>query len=178
MPPAALRASEGRTRSTPRGRGGRCRRASRSSSGDLVWRWSKYPVDSNLDLLDTFFSTHLLWICLSNTTTNQGDDELHGGKSEFILYISCHLFNCSTRSCSYLFTLIPTGEDILVGDYGEVFWVDEAGNVTARAGGGGFGDFTDGLVRNIQEIYVIWPALTNINGHNTDFFDSGEGNRK
>ena len=64
----------------------------------------------------------------------------------------------------------------MVGDYGTLTWVDGDGNIAARAGGGGFDDFTDGVVRSIHKIYVVWPPLENLNEHQTNFFDSGEAN--
>lgn len=65
-------------------------------------------------------------------------------------------------------------EDVLIGDYGEVLWLDSSGNVAARSGGGGFGDFTDGNVRNIRTLSVVWPALISADGITTNFFDSGK----
>ncbi len=60
----------------------------------------------------------------------------------------------------------------MVGDYGEIFWVSEGGSlISARAGGGGYGDLTDGVVRNIHEIYVIYPSMAS---PSINYYDSGE----
>lgn len=56
-----------------------------------------------------------------------GNDELDGGKAE----------------------------DVLIGDFGRVFWSNETGAEVARAGGGGYGDFTDGMVRQIRQIVAV-----------------------
>ena len=40
------------------------------------------------------------------------------------------------------------------------------------SGGGGFGDFTDGVVRNIWTIDAVYPPLE-VNGIETNNFDSG-----
>lgn len=50
-----------------------------------------------------------------------------------------------------------TSEDVLFGDYGRVFWIDEVGNEVARVGGGGYDDFTDGEVRQIHRIEAVYP---------------------
>lgn len=46
-----------------------------------------------------------------------------------------------------------------MGDFGRVYWkaYDGSGNVTvvASAGAGGYGDFTDGVLRNISEILSV-----------------------
>ena len=49
--------------------------------------------------------------------------------------------------------------DILFGDYGEVLWFGEDGVVVARVGGGGYGDFTDGAVRQIGQVRGIFPPV-------------------
>ena len=45
----------------------------------------------------------------------------------------------------------------MIGDYGEIFWVDREGGNASRAGGGGYGDYTDGVVRSIKNILVVYP---------------------
>ena len=70
--------------------------------------------------------------------------------------------------CNY----ISTGENVLIGDYGRIFWLDEEGNEVARSGGGGFGDYTDGVVRSIHMIEVVYPPW-HMNGIHTNHFDSG-----
>lgn len=67
-----------------------------------------------------------------------GNDELHGGSNR----------------------------DVLFGDYGEVIWYDADGNVVARVGGGGYGDFTDGEVRQISQVRGMFPPM------DIDFMDS------
>jgi hypothetical protein len=57
--------------------------------------------------------------------------------------------------------------DVLFGDYGEVLWFDKNGVVVARVGGGGYGDFTDGEVRQISQIRGIFPPM------NINYLDSG-----
>jgi Ca2+-binding RTX toxin-like protein len=58
------------------------------------------------------------------------------------------------------------GRDILFGDFGRVVWKSfnenifaHVGVVIAVAGGGGYGDFTDGIVRTISEIFSISADL-------------------
>ena len=42
-------------------------------------------------------------------------------------------------------------ENVLIGDYGEVFWRDpELGTIVARQCGGGYGDYTDNTARNSE----------------------------
>lgn len=67
-----------------------------------------------------------------------------------------------------LITQTNTGKDILVGDYGQVVWLDDDDVEVARSGGGGYGDFNDGRVRSISRIEVVYPPLE-INS-----FDSGD----
>ena len=64
-------------------------------------------------------------------------------------------------------------EDVLIGDYGRVFWEDENGTEVARVGGGGYGDYTDGEVRQIRRIEVVFPPPEIRN--DTDF-DLAAGN--
>ena len=46
-----------------------------------------------------------------------------------------------------------SGEDILIGDFGRVMWVNEStSSVVAVAGGGGYGDRTDGIRRSVHSI--------------------------
>ena len=63
----------------------------------------------------------------------------------------------------------------MIGDYGRVFWVDGDGIEVAQAGGGGYGDFTDGVLRSISKIEVVYPPLK-INGTQTKNLDSGNDN--
>ena len=68
-------------------------------------------------------------------------------------------------------------ENVLIGDYGEVFWRDpESDTIVARQGGGGYGDFTDNTARNIHRIDIFYPHVSRNN------FDSGSdvihGNQK
>ena len=69
-----------------------------------------------------------------------------------------------------------SNENVLIGDYGHVKWVDESGTVVARQGGGGYGDFTDNTLRNIHLVESLYPPLI------TNNFDSGNdlihGNEK
>lgn len=44
--------------------------------------------------------------------------------------------------------------DVLIGDFGRVEWKSN-GTIVASAGGRGYGDFTDGFIRNISEIYSV-----------------------
>ena len=60
------------------------------------------------------------------------------------------------------------GEDILIGDYGRISWINEDGNEVARSGGGGYGDYTDGVLRSIFKVEVVYPRSTVNN------FDSGD----
>jgi len=60
-----------------------------------------------------------------------------------------------------------SNRDILFGDYGEVLWFDEDGVVVARVGGGGYGDFTDGEVRQISQVRGIFPPV------DINYLDSG-----
>lgn len=57
-------------------------------------------------------------------------------------------------------------EDVLIGDYGLVTWIDENGIEVARSGGGGYGDFTDGIVRSIFKVEVAYPRKE-INYHDS-----------
>ena len=57
--------------------------------------------------------------------------------------------------------------DVLFGDYGEVIWYDDGGDVVARVGGGGYGDFTDGEVRQIKVARGMFPPM------DVNFMDSG-----
>ena len=63
-------------------------------------------------------------------------------------------------------------ENVLIGDYGQVKWIDEDGNVVARQGGGGYGDFTDNTLRNIHLVESLYPPLYT-RGIPTNSFDSG-----
>ena len=56
-----------------------------------------------------------------------------------------------------------SAEDVLIGDFGLVLWIDETGAEVARGGGGGYGDFTDGMVRQISQIVAVTSPI----------FDSG-----
>ncbi|CAB9505197.1 Kringle domain [Seminavis robusta] len=54
-----------------------------------------------------------------------------------------------------------SGSDILIGDYGRVIWTSNDGTNTtavASAGAGGYGDFTDGVVRTVSEIVTVAPG--------------------
>lgn len=72
-------------------------------------------------------------------------------------------------------------ENVLIGDYGQVKWVDESGTTVARQGGGGYGDYTDNTARNIHIVESLYPPYT-INGVSVNNFDSGSdsihGNEK
>lgn len=58
----------------------------------------------------------------------------------------------------FVMLLISTkGEDVLFGDYGEIIWTNEEDEVVARAGGGGYGDFTDGEERSTRRIMAVYP---------------------
>ena len=50
-----------------------------------------------------------------------------------------------------------TSEDVLIGDYGRVFWIDEAENEVGRVGGGGYDDYNDGVIRQINRIEAVYP---------------------
>jgi hypothetical protein len=63
-------------------------------------------------------------------------------------------------------------ENILIGDYGQIFWVDESGTTVARQGGGGYGDFTDNTLRHPRLIESLYPPLIT-NWVPTNNFDSG-----
>lgn len=63
-----------------------------------------------------------------------------------------------------------SGLDILIGDYGRVYWIDEDDIQVARAGGGGYGDYTDGVVRNVSTIIAAYPPFETSDTNN---FDSG-----
>lgn len=60
-----------------------------------------------------------------------------------------------------------SNRDALFGDYGEVIWYNNNGDVVARAGGGGYGDFTDGEVRLIGHVRGLFPPV------NVNVMDSG-----
>ncbi|CAB9505193.1 Kringle domain [Seminavis robusta] len=45
-----------------------------------------------------------------------------------------------------------SGSDIVFGDYGVVEWIDSNSTVVASAGKGGYGDFTDGVVRHVSRV--------------------------
>jgi hypothetical protein len=60
-----------------------------------------------------------------------------------------------------------SNRDVLFGDYGEVAWYSNDGNMVARVGGGGYGDFTDGVVRQITHVRGMFPPV------NMNFMDSG-----
>ena len=50
-----------------------------------------------------------------------------------------------------------TAEDILIGDFGLVTWVDSLLNdVVAVAGGGGYGDYTDGVHRSVYNVESMY----------------------
>lgn len=49
------------------------------------------------------------------------------------------------------------GGDIIFGDLGRVHYVDADGLVVAALGGGGPGDFTDGVIRNAAAIFSVDP---------------------
>ena len=38
-----------------------------------------------------------------------------------------------------------------------MFWIDDSEQIAARAGGGGYGDFTDGEERSIRQILAVYP---------------------
>jgi hypothetical protein len=57
--------------------------------------------------------------------------------------------------------------DVLFGDYGEVAWYNYDGKMVASVGGGGYGDFTDGEVRQISRVRGMFPPV------NMNFMDSG-----
>lgn len=61
-----------------------------------------------------------------------------------------------------------SNRDVLFGDYGEVTWYNSKGDVVARVGGGGYGDFHDGEVRHISQVRGIFPPV------NVNFMDSGD----
>ena len=72
------------------------------------------------------------------------------------------VINASTSSLSVILfgddgsdTLVGgSGDDVLIGDFGRVEW-KSGDNISAISGGGGYGDFTDGVIRNISEIYSV-----------------------
>jgi Ca2+-binding RTX toxin-like protein len=84
-----------------------------------------------------------------------------------------------------------SGADVVFGDYGRVYWVTTDGNTTttvASAGAGGYGDFTDGVVRTISEIVSVatseggWDTLilnagddVGIGGYRNDSLEGGDG---
>jgi len=52
-----------------------------------------------------------------------------------------------------------SSDDVLIGDYGLVKWINDDGQVVARSGGGGYNDFTDGIERSIHQIIAEYPEL-------------------
>jgi Ca2+-binding RTX toxin-like protein len=68
-----------------------------------------------------------------------------------------------------------SGNDVLIGDYGRVLWrssdnIFSAASIEAIAGQGGYGDFTDGVIRTITDVY----SVTTDEGGNDDL-TLGEG---
>lgn len=58
-----------------------------------------------------------------------------------------------------------SGNDVLIGDYGRVVWrssdniFNPDGVIESIAGQGGFGDYTDGVIREITDVYSVSTAL-------------------
>lgn len=79
---------------------------------------------------------------------DSGNDELHGGSSR----------------------------DVLFGDYGEVIWYNKDGEAVARVGGGGYGDFTDGDVRQINKISGRNPPtdINNLDSGNDKIYGNAD----
>jgi len=68
-----------------------------------------------------------------------------------------------------------TSEDVLIGDYGRVFWIDDMENEVARVGGGGYDDYSDGVVRQIHRIEASNPP-SEINYYDDPVLSSGSDN--
>lgn len=79
------------------------------------------------------------------------------------------------------------GDDIILGDLGRVIWRDSADDqILAQVGGGGYGDFTDGVIRNVSEIVSLYREVggrdriltgdgdnVGIGGYDDDFLQGG-----
>ena len=64
----------------------------------------------------------------------------------------------------------------MFGDYGEVIWYNTDGEVVARVGGGGYGDLTDGKVRQINQISGIFPPtdINNLDSGNDTIYGNAD----
>ena len=53
------------------------------------------------------------------------------------------------------------GDDIILGDLGRVIWRQATpdGDIFAQVGGGGYGDFTDGIIRNVSEVVSLYTEV-------------------
>ena len=63
----------------------------------------------------------------------------------------------------------------MIGDYGRIIWINKDGNEVARSGGGGYGDYTDGVLRSIFKVEVVYPRSTvnNFDSGDNPIYDSG-----
>jgi len=64
-----------------------------------------------------------------------------------------------------------SNEDVLLGDYGDIVWTGDDGQIVAKAGGGGYGDFTYGFERSIHQISAVYPDLPQANAAYTESDD-------
>ena len=48
---------------------------------------------------------------------------------------------------------------VIIGDLGRILWRGATGAIESRAGGGGWGDFTDGIIRNVTDIVSLYQDV-------------------
>lgn len=64
------------------------------------------------------------------------------------------------------------GNDIILGDLGRVYWYDSEGANATKLGGGGYGDFSDGIIRTVS--YVASMFFNEADG-GADYIKLGDG---
>jgi hypothetical protein len=84
----------------------------------------------------------------------QGGDDILDASSSSVPVI---LFGDGGRD----FLIGGTNNDLIFGDFGRVLWrspssnIFKANNIAAQAGGGGYGDFTDGVLRFVTDAFSL-----------------------